>query len=522
MSLATEPTLVTTAEAPQPVLSSRLALKWRHAAACTWFAALFLYLSYIPVFHSDIWGHVAYGHWILEHRALPAEDPMMPLAAGMRVVDNAWLAQVIYAAVEGWGGATGLSILFAVIGLATYLIYTRVFYRLSGSIGIALLAMALTFLVGFTRHAIIRPENFGALAFALLVWMLTPSLPRWLWFAVPALFLLWANLHGSFAVGLITLACHAIGRGIDVALRRCSVLAPLADDWFRRLVFLTELAFAATLVNPYGLDLLINTARFGSNPNLRDVLEWYPLRLMDMEGIGLAASVVILFFVLRHSRRPVHAVEVLLLLVLVALMAPTVRMIGWYAPAFSLVLTPHLADLWNRRKSRAAANDSSTSAATLGSHPNFFPTLLCGLTIWVAFALTPLSQPLLGGKPRAKEKLYSKHTPHALTQYLREHPPRGLVFGPQWWGDWLAWSGPPGIQVFMTTNLHLAPQQVWRDYLQVARGQSGWEQILDRYNVGTLVVHKELQPGMARQIRRSAHWRVAYEDALGVVAERMP
>jgi phytoene dehydrogenase-like protein len=118
--------------------------------------------------------------------------------------------------------------------------------------------------------------------------------------------------------------------------------------------------------------------------------------------------------------------------------------------------------------------------------------------------------------------IHSRATPHGATQYLLENKPEGLVFGPQWWGDWLAWSGPPELQVFMTTNLHLAPNRVWRDYLRVARGQAGWEQALDRYAVSTLILHKELQPGLEREVRRSANWRIAYEDELAVIAHRTP
>lgn len=521
----------------QPVLSARWALRPRHLAACVWFSAFFLYLSYIPLFHSDLWGHVYYGRWILEHRAVPTADPVMPLAEGMEIVNNAWLSQVLLALAEQTGGAALLSFLFAVTVLATHLIYTRVFYRLSGSVVVALVSMALGFYLGFTRHAVLRPEMFGGLALALLLAMLTrvepwrsrlaaslrpqdakaDAMPRWLWAAVPLLFAAWANLHGSFAVGLVVLACHVAGRAVDVAVQERRLLAPLHDVWFRRLVLLTELAVAATLMNPYGLDLLIHTARFGANPNLRDVLEWLPIRLSDTEGIAFCVSIGVLLVTLRFSRRPVSAVDVLMLVVFVAAMAPARRMIGWYAPIFALIVTPHFAAIagaWRRTKHENALAETPTE------RPNFYPTLLCGLAVWLAFSLTPITQPLLGGKPRPQEKFYSHNTPLGATQYLREHPPQGLVFGPQWWGDWLAWDGPPGMKVFMTTNLHLAPHRVWRDYLHVMRGNTGWEKTLDRYRVNLMVVDKELQSALARRVRSASPWRVVYEDERALIVQR--
>jgi hypothetical protein len=376
VSIAAQPTSATAeSELLQPVLSARLALRGRHLAVCLWFAVFFVYLSYVPLFHTDIWGHVHYGRWILEHRTLPAEDPVMPLAEGVRVIDNAWLAQVAFAAAERLGrvegtGAAAMSVVFALTVLATHLIAARVFFRLSGSIAVALTAMSLSFLVGFSRHAIIRPEIFGGLLFATLFWLLLhvepwrsrlaggepapageSAMPRWLWAAIPLLFAVWANLHGSFAVGLIVLACHAAGRAIDVVLHTRRPWAPLADREFQRLVLLTELAVAAVLLNPYGYDLLISTARFGGNPNLRDVLEWRPLALMHLEGIAFAVSIAVLIFAWRHSRVRVSGTDALLLVAFAASLAPAVRMIGWYAPVFAWVVTPHLADVWRRLQS---------------------------------------------------------------------------------------------------------------------------------------------------------------------------
>ena len=41
---------------------------------------LFVFLSHRPLWHTDLWGHLAYGRWMWEHGALPATEPFMPLA----------------------------------------------------------------------------------------------------------------------------------------------------------------------------------------------------------------------------------------------------------------------------------------------------------------------------------------------------------------------------------------------------------------------------------------------------------
>lgn len=558
-----------------PLLDARWALGWRHVGACAWFCFLFLYFNYIPLFHSDLWGHVHYGKWMLEQGQLVDEDPFMPLAQGMHAANNAWLSQVILAQMHAWGGPHVLSNLFAVVVVGGYLIHARTFYLLTGRLSFAVLGTVLLLAVGWSRHAIIRPEIFGYLMFAALAWLIvsggdgalrsagsssgteTSSFGWRVWLGVPLLFAMWVNLHGSFAVGLVVVACITLATVLEEAWRIRSVEGTLRSPRVQRWAILTQLSFAACLINPYGLDMLLETWKFGKNPNLKDVLEWYPLKLVDMEGLSFGLSLVLLFAAARWSRRKIRPAEILLLAVFIAAMAPTIRMIAWYAPIFVLVWLPHAADAAERLFRRfssllrgtagpstsvettsPAAGDSTPSARTASDDATtakeswglsfggdratfrFVGTLACGLMVWCTFAFSPISQPILGGKTRPLNRVYSRGTPQGITKYLREHPCEHLVFGPQWWGDWLAWDGPQPTRVFMTTHVHLAPATVWKDYLRVARGLTGWQQTLDRYAVGTLVVDKTLQVPLVDAVRGVEGWTIVYEDEQGLIAER--
>lgn len=535
----------------EPVLGERWVLTPGQMAVCAWFCVFFMYLNYIPLFHSDIWCHVHYGEWMLEHGKLVEQDPFLPLAEGMRVVNNAWLSQIVLAAAHRLGGPQFLSNLFAIVVLLGYAIYARVFYLLTGRKALAMAATLLLLLAGWTRHAIIRPEIFGGLFTAMLFWMLMRTepwrsrtaafdaseddrFPRYFWIAVPLLFALWANLHGSFAVGLVILACHAAGQVLESAWRTRSAAGVVSDPAVRRWVWLTELAVAGSLLNPYGIDLLIETARFGRNPNLRDVLEWFPLRLIDFEGIQFLLGLGVTFGIVRHSRVRFRAAEVLMLLFFTITMASTVRMIGWLAPIWVIAMAPHLRDLWLRCEPHLrrylAARRAPGEAANADEHeeddepfelPKFTFTLVSALLIWCAFALSPISQNLLSSKQRPLEQIVSKGTPRGVSEYFRKHPPAGMVWAPQWWGDWLAWDGPSQLQVFMTTTVHLAPHHVWRDYMSVAQARAGWDRILQRYAVNTLVVDKELSKKLHNAVRSNPHWKVAYQDKRGAVYQRL-
>lgn len=510
-----------------PQIGMRYALGPGHLFLALWFSVLFLHLNYIPLFYTDVWGHIAYGNWMLDNRALPTEDPFTPLTEGVPITCTAWLGQVALAGAGRLLGDEGYSTIFAIVGLATYLVFARIFWLQTRSQVIVVAGTAIIFFTGFTRHAIIRPEIFGSLCFAIVLWLLirTERIPtkrnEWIrLLAVPIVMALWANLHGSFVVGLAVLGLAWLGRVIEVAWKSGRVEDVLQDGEVIRLLLMVELATAAVCANPYGWQLLVHSLVFPTNPNLNDVVEWFRLEMVSAEGITIGASWILLGLALRHGRVAMRPRDVLWLGLFTLAVCLRVRMITWYAPILAIVIAPQLDDIWRRLKPWLASRLSLQNDPTW-ARPSFNYSLLAVLLIWVTFTLAPCSTPVFGGNGRPEKFLYAKETPRALTAYLREHPPQGQIMNPQWWGDYLSFAGPPNLQVFMTTNaVHVAPARVWKDYLALARGNAGYERKLDLYRINTIVVHSTLQPITDRIVRGLPDWSIVYEDDFGYVATR--
>jgi len=544
-----------------PQLSARFALRPVHVLIVAAWCVLFAMLNYFPLRSTDIWSHVLYGRWIVENGALPTEDPFMPLAEGMPVTDTAWLAQVLFYGVEQVGGPEALSALFALTVLATFLSYNATYYCQTRRPLVSTLVTAAVLAVGWSRIATIRPEIFAGLCFATLLWICVRSsssqqaesldgedyVPRdrpWLLLVgVPAVLFLWANVHGSFFCGVALVGCFAVGHAVEVLWRERSLGKLFADGQFRAWVLAAELGLLATLINPYGVDLWLNTLWFASNDNLATVLEWQPMVIPDVGGWGFAASVAILLVVWRHSRRRIPVAHVLLLLVFAVAAVLRIRMLGWYAPVFGLVIAPHVAELvgrrWPRRLEERAEVASATAASDItsatdeedgdGEETTPLPvgrswkySLVCLLLVWCAFALSPISSSVLGSKPRTPQQVYDSSTPLALTEYLRNNPPQGQVFNPQQWGDWIVWDGPPGIQPFVTSNIHLAPPNVWNDYLGMIQGQSNWQRSLSRYRIESAILDKSVPTPIISQFHRATDWRKVYEDDQAIVYKYIP
>ncbi|MCL6501081.1 MAG: hypothetical protein K6T86_00260 [Pirellulales bacterium] len=614
-----------------------------HLAYALVLGGLFLYFNYLPLFHTDLWGHVAFGEWILEHQALPTEDPWQPLAEGMPLVDSAWLGQVVLAITHKLAGAAGLTVLFAMLMAAAYGLLARAFVLRSGYTWLGLLGVGLVVIIGWSRLMTLRPEVLGSICFAAVLWLavvidrslqrgeeaaaagerpaawlggdLGPrqstapgGIPLWTWVLLPLVMMLWANLHGSFVCGLAMLVCLAGGQIVESAWQRRSLWGVLADSRVRQTILLAELSAAATLVNPYGMDLWIEVLRFSANENLRDITEWYPLVLASPTGAQFALAWLAAVILARLSPLRIQVWEVLAWLLFSFLVATSLRMVGWFSMAASLVLIRHLGGtirglagrhplkkdataagtpLAAPARGSAGAQDASagaspgepaqlaalagrlaayrsegdsaaggtaiaaargpapaqnssdspssgarpsaqdTASANVSESGSTLPVLAarghwywCAATLfvlWVVFALSDLSRPILGGTPRSEQRLYSRQTPLELTRWLHANPPQGQVFNPQWWGDWLAYRGPAGMKLFATTHVHLIPPRVYRDYTRIASVREGWEEALARYRVTTVIVDKELMQSLLAAMRQRSGWGLRYEDGQAAV-----
>ena len=545
-----------------PQLDPRWALGWVHVLVIGFFAALFLLMDYVPLRGTDLWLHVTYGQWILQHGTLPAEDPFCPLAQGTPVVASAWLSQVLYAAIDRVGGWQWLSHLFAFTTLASYLVLARACYLPSGRPAAALVGSLAMLTVGWSRLTTIRPENFGMLAFAILLWWAARSHTRQQsgsqasYVAVPAIAVLmglWANLHGSFVCGMALLGCLFAGSFLETLWASRSLRTALADRQTLVWLAITAAALAATLINPYGPKLLVYSVTFAENENLRDLIEWERLDFSNFKGWAFLASWPVLGVAWWRARRPVPVAYLLMLALFGAATLLGVRMAGWYAAVYALTLctagfrraggkegdrsmfseevsvaeASQTAEKWSvprppAEEPRAGAEESQVESLPGGIPPgrSFAWSLVGVLLVWVAFALSPLSASVMGRSPRPPAKLLDSATPLAVVAYLHKQPPQAAIYNPQWWGDWLVYAGPAGLRPFMTSNVHLISRQAWLDYRQISDAGPGWESLLDRYGVNTLLVDRRNQPALAAAVERSSRWRATYTDAQTIVLVR--
>lgn len=463
--------------------------------------------------HTDLWGHLAYGRLMSTAHVLPATEPLMPLAEGVPFIDTAWLTQLAgYGVLTQWG-PEGIQFLHAsAISVCLALLAWGCFRR-TRSFGFTVAAIALLEVLNWYQFQIVRPQLAGLVCFGVLVALTTAR--RWrpiYWLVIPALLALWANLHGSFVVGLALLACATAGRAIDVWRRTGRPSAMTRDAHARRLFLTTELAAVAVLLNPYGLRLYAEVLSFSSNPNLQSLIEWDPLNFRTLQGELAAVAALALVVAYRLSPRRVPAGEALVLVGLGAAALWSARFLVWWTPLAAACFAIHASAAWRR------FHPLTGPAAPL-VRTGKWTAITFGLA-WIFIAWTPFGMHVLHGKSADFQKSVSKDTPIAAVEWLVEHPPEGQIFNSYEWGDYLVWAGPQGLKVFVTSQAHLVPREVWRDYLTVINLGSGWDEVLDRYGIDTIVVDQADRTSLISKLKEDSRWKRSYEDGLAAIFTR--
>jgi hypothetical protein len=206
--------------ADRPRRTRRLVL-----AATAGLAAYASTAALTPIANNDVWIHLTTGRLILEERTVPQTDRFSFTAEGARYVAHEWLAAVWYALGERAGGVPGIivagKLLPALGALAVLLLACRC---ARAPLAYALPAAVLVLTVA--RHRMLERPELIALSLllgtlALLYRFHNRSDATWRSLAglVP-IAAVWANVHGSFPIGIVVVLVFAAAEAAELLLAR--------------------------------------------------------------------------------------------------------------------------------------------------------------------------------------------------------------------------------------------------------------------------------------------------------------
>lgn len=486
------------------------------AAAVFVSSGIFILLAFTRLWPTDLWDHLNYGRLMLETRNLFRTEPLLPLSQGMPMVNIAWLSQISLHLLNDRFGLSALQFITGLCGGLAVLLLSLRASRHSRSVAAALIAAAVFFLANRNELQIIRPQMAAFPLYTLVLWWAFGRSPvtRFWGLMLPAVFALWSNLHGSFAMGLVAMATAPAGRWLDSTLRTRSPFRALCDRTLIRMILLTQLCAAATLLNPWGLAAWSEVLTFSSSPNLQSMFEWDPLSIRGPLGQSAAVVLGLVFVATAITPRRIRAMEFLLLAATAYQAAWAQRMLSWWLAPAALYIAIHFAAAMRHRGGRNRRRRMP--------RPAFHWTVLSITGFILAALLNPLAGSLRSGQPRSDTESLAAMTPVETVAQLRamEKLPWGPVFTRAEWAGYLMNRGPAGLRPMVNLHVHAISEEVWNDYIAIHSGNPGWERRLENYNVNLAVLCKNTQGPLIDQMRKSADWEPVWENRLGLIMRR--
>jgi hypothetical protein len=376
------------------------------------FGLIFLLIFPPALVVNDSWLNLVAGREVVEN-GLPSRDELTVYGLGATWTDQQWLAQVFMYGVHSLGG-------FALLSLATCLFVVGAFSiaaaaaRQLGAGARAIWVMFLPVLVAAPWAWSIRAQMLALPLYTGLLWLLATearSPTRRVWLAFPLL-VVWANVHGSVALGAL----------LVMLLGAYELIRRRGATWPRSLA-LVLLAPLAVLATPYGP---IDTARYYhlllvDPPFAGRVTEWtWSDPAVDtMFFYALAVIAVVLVWL---GRRRLNLFDVAVLALTFAGGVNAIRGIVWFALA-CMVFVP--VAIGHRLESKSPGEPRR------------------GLNVGIAVGLTVAVLAVAGSLFLRDETWFEEYWPREAVEAVRaEIEPDDRLFAPDRFSDWMLFKIP--------------------------------------------------------------------------------
>ena len=447
-----------------------------------WPALLAGYLLFLglclgaPTVDSDYFWHLRLGRWIVEHGwALPKVESFSHTAAGMPVIVQGWLFDVLQYLVDETFGVTGIRCLVAALFVGTWAV-VHATVRLSLQQEPRALIVTGTCMLGASGFLAPRPLLATNLAFALTLFALLKfhRTANWRWLAllVPV-FALWGNLHFGYMAGLALIGLFALASLAERLRAGEQTLVPAAPLKPSLAAVVLMLCLLALCLNPYGAALPAETLRMAAASANSGLLEWArpdftglrgALFLLPLGLLGLAWT--------RGARRP-GRFDLLLTLPIIGMALNSQR----HIPLACIMIAAMAAH----------ALDPARQTADLLRTPEPSPvtrTPTSARRVAVAMLLSTLGMvSLLPAAAERDRQILARDYPVAALSYIREQQLTGPLLNSYRCGGFLTDRLSDTVPVFIDSRYVPFAGTVVHDHHAMTALQPGWEERLERYDI---------------------------------------
>ena len=466
--------------------------------------------SLYPPSDLDLGWHLRYGEYFFTHGHILRTNTFSTMMPNYQWVNHSWGTDVLTYALFHIFGFFGLSIAAAVV-------VTLTFFFFSKAAGLSLWDEAILFpvlliLLDPLNAVSFRSQLISLLFLGVLFYIISSYIkqkPKKLFLAIP-LFLLWANIHGEFILGLVLFLIWIVSViGLEVYHNKAKVNRPIFRQ-ARTLLLIFLLAVAVTLINPFGIGVYVETFKYFGNPMQNYISEWAPVPLSS--GIGwrhIGMTVVSYFGILGiyftgKFKEKFPFILFAFMFTILPLWAERYAWPGYYIMLFVLFPITHFFKL-EKKKLRLLG--------TIGLLTSAF-----AFTFILKFPFSDVVDYSWDKYCRNDNIACSPNS----AEFLSQHHLDDKLFSDYGWGGWLIWNY-PNIKPTIDGRMPF-----WED----ADGYSGFKEYLwyeqnfsdidkSRYNVVYMSPNKPIYKRM-EQLDSEGKWELVYQDSYAGIFVRQP
>lgn len=490
-------------------------IKLTQVAVFAFVSGLIFFFTLSAPVDFDLGTHLRYGEYILSTKSIPSKDFLTHTYFGQPYNSFEWLYEILTFLTFQKFSLFGLTILSTIIGFASFYFLIRLFSN-------PIFKILSVIFAGFIASPIIleglRPQLIGILGISLLIFILIKlddGIKKYALF-LPIVFLLWSNIHTSFAFGLAIIGFYWINKLIKVLVKKETKM---------NLLFLTMIFVATGLASTFGFlsfsspanifyvsryvlyppGSLIADAEASLAKNT--ILEWMPLPLSSYPGTAylifvLITGVIFIFWLKKFSLWQIMTI------ILFSYLAGLSRR---HLAIFSFSVCPITLLVVER-------NLKVFSFPRLGSIVRLILFSIFTIVIIIIWANMYQKTSLILLKTRnIRDFSAIRNNPYLAVEYLHTHPQKGNMYNPYNWGGFLDWQLPES-KVFIDGRL--TGRKVFADNFKILNVEEGWYETLESYNVSWVIAPTQFK--LVKALVDEKGWQKVYEDSIATIVVRLP
>jgi len=458
----------------------------------------------------DLPRHLLVGKLIRTTKEVNLTDIFSYRTTGFPSIPHEWLSQVILSSFYDMLGLGGV-ILFTALMIT--LVWAMIYYeamRRSGSLIVSLVFTGLG--VGASLiHVLPRPHLFSYLFTVLWILVLEniqKDKPH-SWWLLPALMLVWVNLHGMFVLGIVLWVIYLIG---DLFENR-------KKEWFsnsktKSMLMGGALSFLVTFVSPSGFKIWGAIASLSGNAYIKSRIPEYQSANFQMPETWPFILILLLSIMsFSRSNNKTPWIHTFLVTAFAGIALYSSRML----PLFAIVAVPIAAQTfsnWMKQdfpNSRLWMIESNISAINQTSNGVIWIYAIVVVLILLFKFNIPIDPNNKGNK------FDPQFFPVEAVGWLKTNPQSGHVFNEFDWGGYMLFKLWPDQQIFMDGHTHIYGEKLTREYEQVITLSDGWEKVLDKYQVTWAIVR--VNSDIARALNTMG-WKNLYQDKTAIILSK--